>query len=118
MFVFFDVELIVLVPALSHAKLETLNAVLNSAVVVALTFAGITIVSKKSGVRGEFAHALISWLFQDYDHESGDKERRVRQVHTVVGCLGEVVNFGVSFVLLRLKKLLKFSAVAVDIGQI
>lgn len=60
MFVFFYVELIVLVPALSYTKLETLNAVLDCAVVVAVAFASITVVSKKSRVRGEFAHALFS----------------------------------------------------------
>ena len=50
MFVFFDIKGMVIIPALLNSKIESLNAVLDGALVVTFTFACVAIGSQKAVV--------------------------------------------------------------------
>ena len=114
--VLFYVEGVVVVPALFDAKLKTLDTVLHSALIEALALASIPVSPEEASVRLELLHRFGSCLSQADDHERGDQEGTVRHLDAIAGVARVVVDTDVSLVLVRLEKLLKLAAVAVDVG--
>ena len=74
MLVLLHVEGLIVVPAKSHAELETLKAVLVCATVGAVTHCRVTVRNELVVVGTEHRPCLISRLLQDDDHESAHQE--------------------------------------------
>ena len=99
-FVLFNVEGVIVVPALFDAELKTLDTVLHSALVEALALASIPVSPEEASVRLELLHRFSSCLPQANDHERGDQEGTIRHLDAVAGVARVMVDTDVSLVLI------------------
>jgi hypothetical protein len=72
MFVLFNIKVVVIIPAIFYCKFESLDAVLNSALVKAFTLTCVTVRPEETGVRLQLGHSFLSSLLEDDNHEGSN----------------------------------------------
>ena len=115
--VLLHVERLEVVPAVFDGFLQTLQAVQDSALVVTLALASISVRLKKLVVVFELSKCLLSVNFQDNNHECAHQEAGICHLGSV-SAHRVVINASFALELLPVEKLSQLSAVAMHHRQV
>ena len=102
MLVLFDVEFLAIIPAFFNCKFKSFETVLDTAFIITLSFACISVTSKKTVVWTNQVPRFFGTLTQNDDHVSSDEESTICEFNSIICGLGVVVDFNFSLEFLRI----------------